>query len=137
MHPQKTEVRLLQEGKIGALLVEAVSEALLSCTPSPEQPVAEDIQGSVVIEPRRLEIPAIQPIKPSVSLSCPNFQQHLLATTNSSETLYRNQENFCLPVVEKVRFLASLGKVILAEDSEGVHAVFAQAARIFAVTAAV
>lgn len=129
VHPQKTEVRLLQEGKIGALLVEAVSEALLSCTPSPEKPVAEDIQGSVVIEPRRLEIPAIQPIKPPASLSCPNFQQHLLATTNSSETLYRNQENFCLPVVEKVRFLASLGKVILAEDSEGVHAVFAQAVR--------
>lgn len=129
VHPQKTEVRLLQEGQIGALLVEAISEVLLHRSPSLEEKMVEPTMESPLIENGGLEIPSIRPVAISTPLSCPNFLQQSFVETEANRALCKEQENLALPIIERVRFLASLGKVILVEDSEGVHALFVQAAR--------
>ncbi|MBQ8498930.1 DNA mismatch repair endonuclease MutL [Chlamydia sp.] len=126
VHPQKTEVRLLQEGKIGALLVEAISETLLHRSPALE---TSEPRKSSTVESWNIKEPLFEPERVSTLLSSPVFQEQDPQQTALLECSHNKQEQVSCPVKEKVRFLASLGKILLVEDSEGVHAIFVQAAR--------
>lgn len=129
VHPQKTEVRLLQEGQISNLLVEAISEALLRRSPSLEETVLKVPTEKIPIENEGISVPSIRPAIVSAPLSCPTFSQQPYLKTEMATIVSRDSASSSLSVVEKVRFLTSLGKVLLVEDSEGVHVVFVQAAR--------
>ncbi|EPP34478.1 DNA mismatch repair MutL family protein [Chlamydia ibidis] len=128
VHPQKTEVRILKEDILGDQLTMAISD-VLACS-------------SQIVEPKGLEGISL----PSVRF----FDSTVPEEDNMSQELpfsricdYQNKvpfANICAkePIQDKqitwissseVQFLAAIGKVILAEDSEGVHVVFTEAAR--------
>ncbi|WP_375793986.1 DNA mismatch repair endonuclease MutL [Chlamydia sp. 12-01] len=134
VHPQKTEVRILKEEFVGEFLSETVGEVLArpqgvsvfektTCTLPALRFFDEQLDESSLEEPcdpislpvMKMTVPALGPL-PSL-----DREQDPLPTDSQTQISWG--------VSQEVRFLTSLGKIVLAEDSEGVHAIFTEAAR--------
>lgn len=133
VHPQKTEVRILREEFVGEFLSETIGEVLArpqevsvfetaSTLPAlrffdeqlPESAL-EGLQGSNVL-------PVVK-LTPSSSGSLPFLDRE------PDPLPVDRQTQISWGASQEVRFLTSLGKIVLAEDSEGVHAIFTESAR--------
>lgn len=120
VHPQKTEVRLLKEEYVGEFILEAIGEILAHhqggavCAQVSPSLVGDHLQS--VEDMRNMSL--LQ------SVSCGFRQEQQCEASPSVE-----ERQIPIPWGSKVRFLASLGKVVLAEDDEGVHVVFVNAVR--------
>lgn len=134
VHPQKTEVRILKEDFVREFLSESIGEVLarslessISEKTSFTLPTLrffdEQLPEAPVEEPREpMSLPVTRLATPSIrSVSFPDCQQEIPSIDTQTEIVWGESQ--------EVRFLTSLGKIVLAEDSEGVHAIFTEAAR--------
>ncbi|EGK69650.1 DNA mismatch repair protein MutL [Chlamydia abortus LLG] len=134
VHPQKTEVRILKEEFVREFLSESIGEVLACSQESSSYkktsltlPTLRFFDGQLpeifLEQPREsMSLPATQLATPSIrSISSLGCQQEIPAVDTQTEIVWGESQ--------EVRFLTSLGKIVLAEDSEGVHAIFTEAAR--------
>ncbi|QVE49473.1 DNA mismatch repair endonuclease MutL [Chlamydia crocodili] len=134
VHPQKTEVRVLREEFIGEFLSEAIGEVLA-------RP-----QEAAVFEKTTFALPALRFFEAQCfetaseeSLNPISLPVVELASSSFGPLPFLDREQDSMPVdrqtqivwgaSQEVRFLTSIGKIVLAEDSEGVHVIFTEAAR--------
>ncbi|BAE80835.1 methyl-directed DNA mismatch repair protein [Chlamydia felis Fe/C-56] len=132
VHPQKTEVRILKEEFVGEFLSESIGEVLA-------RP-----QESSVSEKTIFSLPALRffdehlaersSVEPLESISLPELSippKVPLPFLDKGQDIPTTDGQMQIDwgVSQEVRFLTSLGKIVLAEDSEGVHAIFTEAAR--------
>ncbi|AFS27465.1 mutL C terminal dimerization domain protein [Chlamydia psittaci CP3] len=131
---KKTEVRILKEDFVREFLSESIGEVLAR---SQESSISEktsftlptlrffdeQLPEAPVEEPREpMSLPVTRLATPSIrSVSFPDCQQEIPSIDTQTEIVWGESQ--------EVRFLTSLGKIVLAEDSEGVHAIFTEAAR--------
>ncbi|QXE26709.1 DNA mismatch repair endonuclease MutL [Chlamydia buteonis] len=135
VHPQKTEVRILKEEFVREFLSESIGEVLAR---SQESSICEKtsftlptlrffdgqlLETSLEQQPwEPMSLPVTRLATPSIrSVSSPDCQQEIPSIDTQTEIVWGESQG--------VRFLTSLGKIVLAEDSEGVHAIFTEAAR--------
>lgn len=125
VHPQKVEVRLLKEEKVGEFIFEAIGEVLARSQGRsvwdyslPTLQVADQEQGFVE---DMHHVPELQGTYDNSMPCVPEFPE--FATEERQMSVPWGKES------SSVKFLASLGKVVLAEDCEGVHAIFVNAVR--------
>ncbi|EPP36166.1 DNA mismatch repair protein MutL [Chlamydia avium] len=128
VHPQKTEVRLLKEDSVGEFILESIRDALArsqgnsicSSHSVPTFPETNQKQELRFVEDiRNVSLPQNAFVNDSMLPKSPM----LLPTQERQIHMPWGREE------SSVRFLTSLGKVILAEDYEGVHVVFVNAVR--------
>ncbi|WP_348663358.1 DNA mismatch repair endonuclease MutL [Chlamydia vaughanii] len=130
VHPQKTEVRILKEEYVGQFLSEAIGEVLAR----PQE--ASEFENTTFSFPSLRffdgesqknvlegvsELPWAEDAPSMESLPFLKREQHIQPVAL--------QTSFDWGDTQEVRFLTSLGKIVLAEDLEGVHAIFTEAAR--------
>lgn len=110
VHPQKTEVRILKEEIVGELLFEMVNETL-TC---PEKKIGAIVPSTLpVLRFFEEELREVQemPLQELGVVSSPPY----------AVPCVEQQTTLCWR--EQVHMLASLGRVILVKDSEGVYAI--------------
>ncbi|WP_201456428.1 DNA mismatch repair endonuclease MutL [Chlamydia sp. 17-3921] len=124
VHPQKVEVRILREEFVGEKLKELLSEVLV-CPQGIHQ-------SPIVFEPPleiREFLPVCQPLNPSET----SLEEEFKVSSKDLFTEFVKSREDALQIdwlgARNVRFLASLGRVVLAEDFEGVYIVFTAIAR--------
>lgn len=124
VHPQKTEVRIFQEELVGEKLKICLSEVLMRSQQIPREPQPPSCISEVpfptptIFEPRDLSEDLLEKEVGGFSLeeALPPKQEFAQGQKNSLQIDWLEACN--------VRFLTSLGKVVLAEDFEGVYAIF-------------
>lgn len=141
VHPQKTEVRILKTEEVGFWLFERITEMLVASNPQrvfnatnmgdaepqafptisfhSQGDAANDASSAIPVH----LIPAPMPPMNRKG-SCP-------LQAGPQEVKTSPQISLCWKEQDKVKPLAYIGDIVLAEDSEGVHAIFASNARKF------
>lgn len=154
VHPRKTEVRLLKTDKIGPWLFKKVSEALLKANfeplntyPSLDDTLDEKVRSPLEYKNNSLDSDYIsqndekQNAVNMAAVFQPRIVDSVLASPfavsdrcvveekRSQQPQIHQQLHMHWEESNDVRFLATLGTVLLVEDKEGIHAIFSENAR--------
>ncbi|WP_100934308.1 DNA mismatch repair endonuclease MutL [Candidatus Chlamydia corallus] len=132
VHPQKIEARILKEELVGDCIKEAIIETL-TCPPGMICRTDQEIERPVspptfrMLQTSDLDLKEEESCEFSQNSLQPNSERHFLG----KKGIPFQRPNFQMDWTHcrDVRFLTSLGRVVLAEDIEGVHVIFTAAAR--------
>ncbi|AAD18950.1 MutL [Chlamydia pneumoniae TW-183] len=132
VHPQKIEARILKEELVGDCIKEAIVETL-ACPPGILCRTHQEIEESDSVPLPMFRMLETSDVQEEESVE---FDQNLFAYSSEDVSLEKQEYTSRGPKSQMdwiyssdVRFLTSLGRVVLAEDLEGVHIIFTAAAR--------
>ncbi|SPN73924.1 DNA mismatch repair protein mutL,DNA mismatch repair protein,DNA mismatch repair enzyme (predicted ATPase),DNA mismatch repair protein MutL,DNA mismatch repair protein, C-terminal domain [Chlamydia serpentis] len=130
VHPQKIEARILKDTIVGNYVKEAVLETLTR--PPMVHGVHNDVKSIElptfsILQTNHLDLEESNTLEFSQNISQLSGANYCLETKNNKPHVSNLEIDWTHS--RDVRFLTSLGRVVLAEDLEGVHAIFTAAAR--------